>query len=284
MSVRVFAPAKINLTLEVGRPRADGYHPLQSVVMFADVGDWIEVAPASELSLTITGPFAQGLAADEGNLVIRAARLLDANRGAAIKLEKNLPIASGIGGGSSDAAAALLALNELWSLERSTEALMPLAARLGADVPVCLAKHSAWITGTGETVTRLRAPRLHAVLANPGAPLSTPSVYRRFDELALGADFAASAAVDWADQSEAFHAVKERGNDLEASAVSLMPELGALLKVLREDSRAVCVGLSGSGATCFALTSNAEDAAALAGRLAAHNRDWWVRATTLGAA
>jgi 4-diphosphocytidyl-2-C-methyl-D-erythritol kinase len=284
MSIRVFAPAKINLTLEVGRPRADGYHPLQSAVMFADVGDWIEASPASEVSLTITGAFAHRLVADESNLVLLAARLLDANRGAAITLEKNLPVASGIGGGSSDAAAALIALNELWALGRSKEDLMSLAAKLGADVPVCLAKHGAWITGTGETVARMRAPELHGVLVNPSQPLSTPAVYRRFDELGLGRDFAPRAAADWADQSQAFSAVAVHGNDLETPAVSLMPELGPLLQMLREDARAACAGLSGSGATCFALTRDAASAASLARDLAERDRDWWVRATTLGAA
>ena len=153
MSVRVFAPAKINLTLEVGAPRADGYHPLQSAVVFAGEGDWIEVSDADALSLEITGPFSDGLSADD-NLVLRAARLLDPQRGASLKLEKNLPIASGIGGGSSDAAATLLALNQLWGLQRSTGDLAQLSAALGADVPVCVYKRSAWMTGVGDQVAR----------------------------------------------------------------------------------------------------------------------------------
>jgi 4-diphosphocytidyl-2-C-methyl-D-erythritol kinase len=283
MSVRVFAPAKINLTLEVGARRTDGYHPLQSAVMFADAGDWIEAAPADDLSLAIAGPFADGLAADESNLVLRAARLLGSRQGARLRLEKNLPVASGIGGGSADAAATLLALNQLWGLGLSADALADMAKQLGADVPVCLRKHSAWITGAGELVAPLRAPRLDAVLVNPGKPLSTPAVYRRFDELGLGSGFTPRPSADWANAQEAFSAVMKFGNDLEAPANSLLPELAPLLATLRGDPRVMAAGLSGSGATCFALTSNAEAALELAAVLASQNNDWWVRATALGA-
>lgn len=284
MSVRVFAPAKINLTLEVGRPRADGYHPIQSVVMFADVGDWIEAAPADALSLQISGPFAHGLEAGNDNLVRRAARLLDPSRGAALKLEKNLPIASGIGGGSTDAAATLIALNELWGLGHPKMELVRMAAQLGADVPVCVRKHSAWITGTGETVAAMHAPALPAVLVNPGKPLPTPAVYGRFDELGLGGDFEQRSVTDWRSANEASSAVMLYGNDLKVPAVSLMPEVEDVLQILSSDPRTVCASLSGSGATCFALTRNAGDATALASDLGARRRDWWVRATTLGAA
>lgn len=284
MSVRVFAPAKINLTLEVGRPRADGYHPLQSAVVFAGEGDWVEAELADALTLAITGPFSAGLEADEDNLVVRAARLLDPARGAALKLEKNLPIASGIGGGSSDAAAALLALNELWNVGLSVGELSKLAAKLGADVPVCLHKQPAWMSGVGADVAPMRAPTLHGVLVNPGKPLSTPAVYRRFDALTLGAGFETRGAPEWASAGEVVAAVSRYGNDLEAPAVALMPELGALLEVLRDDPRALCAALSGSGATCFAITQTGEDARAMAGEVAARNRDWWVRATTFGAA
>lgn len=284
MSVRVFAPAKINLTLEVGRPRADGYHPLQSAVVFASEGDWIEAQAADALTLAITGPFAAGLQADENNLVLRAARLLDPMRGAALKLEKNLPIASGIGGGSSDAAATLLALNELWAIGLPLEDLSRLAAKLGADVPVCLHKRSAWMSGAGETVAPMRTPALHGVLVNPGKPLATPAVYRRFDELALGGMFQPRGARDWARADDVVAAVALCGNDLEAPAVSLMPELRDVLQTLRADPRALCAALSGSGATCFALTQMGEGARAMAETLAARNRDWWVRAATFGAA
>ncbi|MEZ5956523.1 MAG: 4-(cytidine 5'-diphospho)-2-C-methyl-D-erythritol kinase [Hyphomonadaceae bacterium] len=283
MSMRVFAPAKINLTLEVGAPRADGYHPLQSAVVFAGVGDWIEAAQATTLSLEISGPFAAGLSAGD-NLVVRAARLLDPERGAALKLEKNLPIASGIGGGSSDAAATLLALNQLWDLRRTIDELARLSATLGADVPVCMRGQSAWMTGVGDTVAPMVAPMLDAVLVNPGKPLATPSVYRHFDELGLGAAFAERNAPNLGGPEAALEEIKLRGNDLEVPAVALMPELQELLTILRSDPRTLHAALSGSGATCFAITSSAVQSAALASDLRQRNRDWWAQATTLGAA
>jgi 4-diphosphocytidyl-2-C-methyl-D-erythritol kinase len=284
MSVRVFAPAKINLTLEVGRPRADGYHPLQSAVVFADVGDRIQASEADALTLAVTGPFAAALGADGDNLVLRAARLLDSKRGAALTLEKNLPIASGIGGGSSDAAAALLALNALWGLGKSVADLAQMSASLGADVPVCVHRRSAWMTGVGDAVAPTEVPQLDAVLINPGKPLPTPPVYRRLDELALGANFAQRGPPEWNSREAVVADMLRFGNDLEAPAVALMPELGDLLALLRADPRTDCAALSGSGATCFAITNSAADAQALATDLRARNRDWWVCATTLARA
>lgn len=284
MSVRIFAPAKINLTLEVGAPRADGYHPLQSAVVFAGVGDWIEASAAEALTLSVSGPFAGGLEGEQDNLVLRAARLLDGARGAALKLEKNLPIASGIGGGSSDAAAALIALNEIWGLGKTRDELARIAAPLGADVPVCVHQRSAWITGVGESVAAIAAPKLDAVLINPGEPLPTPPVYRRFDAMGLGGGFAERGAPDWPTREAVLEDIRRLGNDLEAPAAALMPELAELLAMLRADPRARAAALSGSGATCFAVTNDAAEAAALAADLSARNRDWWVRATTLAAA
>ncbi|ANP47357.1 4-(cytidine 5'-diphospho)-2-C-methyl-D-erythritol kinase [Candidatus Viadribacter manganicus] len=284
MSVRVFAPAKINLTLEVGRPRADGYHLLQSAVAFAGVGDWIEAAPAETLSLTVKGPFATALGVSDDNLVLRAARLLDGARGAALTLEKNLPIASGIGGGSSDAAATLLALNELWGLGKTVDELAALSASLGADVPVCVHRRGAWMTGVGEVVEPIDVPDLNAVLVNPGKPLPTPPVYRRFDDLALGLMLPDRDAPAWRDGAAVVADMLAWGNNLESPAAALMPELGDLLEMLRADPRSSCAALSGSGATCFAIAKSAADAHALAADLGARNRDWWVCATTLGRA
>jgi 4-diphosphocytidyl-2-C-methyl-D-erythritol kinase len=282
MSVRVFAPAKINLTLQVGRPRADGRHPLQSVVMFADIGDWIEAAPADTVSLTITGRFAPTLANDDHNLVIRAARALSPDRGAALCLEKNLPIASGIGGGSSDAAATLKALNALWALNLSDAALIEIARDLGADVPVCIAARTAYMTGAGETFVHLEGPRLAAVLVNPLSALSTAAVYREFDRMNLGAAFAEQAPPVWRSSETALASIKAIGNDLWGPAASLMPEIATIAETLRADPRALRVGLSGSGATLFALTASHAEAAALAQALQARAPHWWVRSTTLG--
>lgn len=284
MSVRVFAPAKINLTLEAGAPRADGYHPLQSAVAFASEGDWIEASPSDALTLEISGPFAHGLPVNEDNLVLRAARALDPKRGASLSLQKNLPVASGIGGGSSDAAAALIALNQVWGLNKSRSDLAHLAASLGADVPVCVHQHSAWITGVGEVVTPISMPPLDAVLANPGKPMPTPPVFRRFDELGLGTNFAERGAPAWATPEAVVMDIAAWGNGLEAPAVALMPELGDLLAALRSDKRALVAALSGSGATCFAITNSAEEARSLAAELSARNREWWVRPTTIAKA
>ena len=286
MSVRVFAPAKINLTLEVGRPRADGYHPLQSVVAFADIGDEIEAAPADTLTLSIEGEFAEDLAADSANnLVLRAARALaeaaGVEHGAALLLRKNLPIASGIGGGSSDAAATLRALNQLWALDWPLERLLAIARTLGADVPVCLAGVPAYMTGLGERFEPVALPAFAAVLVNPLTHLSTPEVYRRFDAMGLGARFTPKAAPVWPEATSALAGIAAIGNDLAAPAAELAPEIAAVSQILRADERVRYAALSGSGATVFALMANVDDAAALADALQEERPDWWVADTLL---
>src|SRR5690606_29588929 len=182
MSVRIFDPAKINLTLKVAPPRADRMHPLQSVVAFANVGDMVEAEEAEGLSLSVHGPFAGQISAGEHNLVLRAARALAEKAGrpaqASLTLEKNLPVASGIGGGSADAAATLRALNDLWRLSWSNAQLAEVGARLGSDVPVFFTCGAgAYMTGIGEICTAATLPALPAVLINPLKPLATPDVY-----------------------------------------------------------------------------------------------------------
>jgi len=286
MSVRVFAPAKINLTLQVGRPRADGLHPLQSVVMFADVGDIVEATADEGLALRITGEFGDELSASYDNLVIRAAHALAAEAGiaanAALVLEKDLPIASGIGGGSADAAATLRALNELWQIGFDAERLQKVARTLGADVPVCLGGRTAYMTGAGETWSELRAPSFAAVLVNPLTPVATPDVYRQFDAMNLGVAFKEHEAPDWADAEAALAQIAAAGNDLEPVARELLPEIGDILTELRADSRTRYAALSGSGATVFALTTE-QHAAALAEQLQRAHPSWWVAETVLGA-
>ncbi len=288
MSIRVFAPAKINLTLQVGRPRADGLHPLQSVVVFADVGDAVEASEADALTLSITGDFAEDLVADGDNLVLRAARALaeatGVRAGAALTLEKNLPIASGIGGGSSDAAAALRALNELWALNLPASRLAEIARPLGADVPVCIAGAPAYMTGAGETFAPVHVPALHAVLVNPLQPLPTPNVYRQFDAMGLGGAFVESAAPNWPDTSAALAAVAAIGNDLDAPARALMPAIAKIEASLRADPRVRYAALSGSGATMFGLVDDAETAEALAHTLQTAHPEWWVADAILGGA
>lgn len=287
MSVRIFAPAKINLTLKVGRPRADGLHPLQSVVVFADVGDWVDAEPADKLSLEIRGPWAPSLSADPSNLVLCAARALALAAGispcAKLVLEKNLPIASGMGGGSSDAAATMRALNVLWALGFSEAQLTRIAGEIGADVPVCVAGRSVYMTGVGEICTPITTPVMRAVLVNPGRPLATAAVYRQFDLMSLGGGFAERPPPMWRDGASARADITAMGNDLEAPAQVLMPEISLILRTLAADSRVLCTGMSGSGASIFALFVDAVAAHALADELALMNPRWWVRPAVLGA-
>lgn len=288
MSVRVFAPAKINLSLKVGRPRADGYHPLQSIVAFADVGDVIEAEESDTFSLDIHGDFAEGLSAGSDNLVTRAANALAEAAGVAprarLSLEKTLPIASGIGGGSSDAASTLMALNSLWKLNWPNQRLAELGARLGADVSVFFSGGgAAYMTGVGERFTRMRAPSLAAVLINPLQPLSTPSVYREFDRLGLGSQLDQAEAPSWNTEAEAIAAMRALGNDLEPAASALMPAIVDILSEIRGLNGVRHAALSGSGATVFAIVENAARAEQLADDLIERYPDWWIQDATLGA-
>lgn len=281
--IRMFAPAKVNLTLKVGRPRADGLHPITSVVAFANVGDWIEARDSDAISLSVRGPFAPALAGETDNLVIRAAGALreaaGVKAGAALVLEKNLPVASGIGGGSSDAAAALKALNALWRLEMPEVELAAIGRSLGADVPVCLAGRAAFVTGAGEMVSTMSLPRLHAVLVNALAPVATGEVYRVFDEMGLGAAFRESEAPFWLDASAAIEGAARLGNDLLEPACRVSPVIVDVIHALSQHAEAKHVALSGSGGTVFALTETGGAARALASKLAA--RDGWARAAVL---
>lgn len=273
MSVRRFARAKINLSLRVGPPHDDGRHPLQSIVTFADdVGDWLQAEAASTLSLHVDGPFASALNNEADNLVLRAARLLGANRGARLSLTKNLPVASGIGGGSADAAAALHALNELWSLSLEDNDLASRAAVLGADTPSCVFATACVMSGTGETTTPLSLPPLHLVLANPAIALSTRDVYERFDDLGLGEDLPAEPE-DWRDSR----------NDLTAAAIDLAPQIADVLEALADLDGVECARLSGSGATCFAVVADRKSAEAAARELGAARPTWWIKPATCGA-
>lgn len=287
MSVRVFAPAKINLSLQVGPVQDDGYHPIDSLVVFADVGDWIEAAAASDLTLAIGGTFATALSAGEDNLALRAARLLAAEAGvppnARLSLQKELPVASGIGGGSSDAAATLKALNALWGLGYDEARLMQVAARLGADAPVCVAARSAWMSGVGERVFSWRAPRMPAVLVNPMQPLATGAVFGEFDRAGGASKLGAAPPPSVHTMEEAVGLARARGNDLAAPARRLMPEIAEIEAALR-DQRVRFANLSGSGATVFALAATAEAARSLADDIARSRPHWWVRAVTLASA
>ena len=285
MSVSVLAPAKINLYLHVVARRPDGYHELDSLVAFADVADIVTAEAAADLSLTIDGPFAAALAGETAdNLVLRAARLLAAQfgvaAGAALRLTKHLPVASGIGGGSSDAAAALRALCALWRVAAGPDELAALAARLGADVPVCLFGRPAWLGGIGETLVPAPAlPPVAMVLVNPGIALSTPSVFKaRRGPFSTPARFTETVA----DAVALAEALNSRRNDLTEAAVGLVPAIGNVLARLSHCEGALLARMSGSGATCFALFADNAAAGEAAARLAGERPDWWVAPGRLG--
>jgi 4-diphosphocytidyl-2-C-methyl-D-erythritol kinase len=277
------ASAKLNLYLHVLGRRSDGYHELDSLVAFADVADTVSVRPGEGLSLAIDGPFAPALAGEPAsdNLVTRAARLLGesvgrSDPGVAITLFKRLPVASGIGGGSADAAATLRALARLWDLGTDHPSLLPVAARLGADVPVCLSGKPAYFGGIGDIVDPAPPPPpCSVVLVNPGIPLSTPAVFR-----ARGGPFSAAARLDEeaapSDAAAFTGLLSSRHNDLTAPALSLVPEIGDVLDALASTQGCLLARLSGSGATCFALYADPALAGAAAGKLASAHPGWWV--------
>jgi 4-diphosphocytidyl-2-C-methyl-D-erythritol kinase len=271
-----FAPAKINLTLRVTGRRADGYHLLDSLVVFAKVGDRLSVKPAEMLSLSVSGPFGSGLGGEDDNLVLRAARALAVQAGivprGALLLDKMLPIASGIGGGSSDAAAALRLLDHAWSLRTPAEVMARIAVSLGADVPVCLDRLAMRMRGIGEKLTPVPAlPRLGLVLANPGTAVATAAIFRARAGMPFSQE--APESPGWPSLDALVAELAGESNDLEAAAVSLEPSIGAVLSALRSLPGCRLARMSGSGATCFALFADPEAAAAAAVGL--RPEAWW---------
>ena len=269
------APAKINLTLHVTGRRADGYHELDSLVVFAGAHDLLRAAPADTLSLTLEGPFAAGLSAGADNLVLRAARALGelcgVRAGAALHLDKRLPVASGIGGGSSDAAATLRLLGALWGVAPAPWALHALAAGLGADVPVCLAPRPCRMSGVGEVLSPAPGlPECGMVLVNPGVALETRAV---FGARRGGFSVARTMPPGWPDAAAMATELAAGANDLQAAAIGLCPAVGDVLAALRMQAGCLLARMSGSGATCFALFATPAAAAAAAAGLA--RPGWW---------
>jgi len=278
------APAKINLFLHVTGRRADGYHELESLVVFADVGDRLTARPAAELTLEISGHNAAGLDAGPDNLVMRAAAALAERiggaQGAHIGLEKILPVASGIGGGSADAAAAIKMLARLWGVHPGEYDLSGLALDLGADVPVCLFGRPAMMRGIGERLEPVTGlPILPAVLVNPRVGISTPDVFK-----ARSGAFTAPLPDDAlpTDADGWFATIEAARNDLEAPARTLVPAVGDVLDAVAATDRCRLARMSGSGATCFGLYEDVAAAAAAAEGLSAVRPEWWVRACTMG--
>lgn len=281
MLVSEQAHAKINLALHVTGRRADGYHELDSIVAFADVADVLTIAPADSVSLDITGPFAGDLPRDGTNSVLSAWRVLDSflrQQGvglapAKFSLEKNLPVASGIGGGSADAAAALRGLIRLFEISISQQGLGELALQLGADVPVCLLQQSSRMRGIGEIIEPIEIDRLEGiVLVNPLVPASTPKVFEALN-LERGQSFGAAIGN--------LYDIESWRNDLTAPAITLVPEIAEVIGNLIFLPDIACSRMSGSGATCFGLFASLEKAQIAADAIAEKNPHWWVVATTL---
>lgn len=285
------APAKVNLSLRVLRRRADGYHDLDSLVAFAGVGDALALQPDEPAGLEISGPFAAGLSAAPDNLVLKAERALRGEipglRAGRFHLVKRLPVASGIGGGSSDAAAALRLLARLNGLPLTHPALLTAAGRAGADVPVCLEARARVMAGIGERLgPPLRLPRLFALLVNPGIAVETAAVFRALG-LQPGQGHEGGVEAFKADDlspaasASLITALAASGNDLEAPARKVAPLIAAVLSDLAALPGCRLAQMSGSGATCFALFDDCR-ASAAAGKLLAKRRpDWWVKATML---
>jgi len=284
--------AKVNLTLRVVGRRVDGYHDLESVVAFADCADRLTLDPGPHLTLETTGPMAQACGETSDNLVLTAARFLAERvpglRLGAFSLDKMLPVAAGIGGGSADAAAGLRLLARHNGLSLDDPRLREAALSTGADVPVCLASQACDMTGVGENLMPLSPPQLPCVLVNPRVPVATKDVFKalglRHGELLVGVTDVIKAAA-WPEAGASIgkwiRALSRVRNDLEAPAIRVQPVISHVLAALRASPGALLTRMSGSGATCFAIYANASDAQAAAGTIAADHPAWWVHAGTL---
>lgn len=284
--------AKVNLSLRVVGRRADGYHDIESVVAFADCADRLTLEPGGELKLATTGPLAAACGETFDNLVFKAAKLLaDAVPNlklGAFALDKVLPVAAGIGGGSADAAAALRLLARLNDLSLDDPRLQKVALATGADVPVCLFSRACDMTGVGEQLLPLALPSMPCVMVNPRVPVATKDVFQalglRNGELLVGATSVLDAPAwpeeggsiaDWVDVLETV------ANDLEAPALRIEPVIGGVLEALRDTAGVKLARMSGSGATCFAIYSASAEAHAAAEKVRRDHPGWWVHAGTL---
>jgi 4-diphosphocytidyl-2-C-methyl-D-erythritol kinase len=281
------APAKVNLTLRVLARRADGYHELDSLVVFADCGDRLTFAPGAALALTLSGATAAQAGADADNLVLKAARALAARIPSvtlgAFQLEKNLPVAAGLGGGSSDGAAAIRLIVRANGLAPNNPHLYEAARATGADVPVCLNPRPRIMRGIGEKLSEpLTLPPLPAVLINPGVALATKDVFAGWKpgaEAPVPLDLAAIAKLESCEQL--LRVLQAQPNDLEAPAIALQPVIEVVLTALRGFAGCQLARMSGSGTTCFGLFSSAAEAEVAAKILLVKNPNWWVQACSL---
>ncbi len=278
--VEEFAPAKINLALHVTGQRSDGYHLIETIVAFADVGDRLTVQDAQSDAFTICGPFASALSGDRGNLVLDARDAMRADAGCSrpvsIQLEKNLPVASGMGGGSADAAACLRGLRRLWSLPHSDAELAEIGAALGADVPMCLTSKPLFASGIGDEIEPIAAlPTMQMVLVNPNLAVSTPEVFKRLMHKTNPGIIlpACGSSEDW------ITALTSMRNDLEPPAETVLPAVVECRSAL-SDSGALIARMSGSGATCFGIYGDGQKAADAADAIRSTHPTWYVCATS----
>jgi 4-diphosphocytidyl-2-C-methyl-D-erythritol kinase len=284
--------AKVNLTLRVVGRRVDGYHDLESVVAFADCADRLSLAPGPELDLKTTGPLAGACGETSDNLVLKAAKLLGERvpglKVGSFTLDKVLPVAAGIGGGSADAAAALRLLARLNGLAFDDARLLEVALLTGADVPVCLSSRACDMTGVGETLLPLSLPKMPCVLVNPRVAVATKDVFAelglRNGELLVGAADVIQAAAwpeDGASVEDWVEVLAENSNDLEAPATRIQPVSGEVLAALSATNGAWLARMSGSGATCFAIYENTAEAQRASQRIQLDHPQWWVHAGVL---
>jgi 4-diphosphocytidyl-2-C-methyl-D-erythritol kinase len=279
--------AKVNLALVVRGRRGDGFHDLVSLVTFADVHDEVTLDADAECALSVSGPFAQSIEGE--NLLNRTLALLrEADPGlrlGSVHLVKNLPVAAGLGGGSADAAALLRAVRRANERRAAAVPWLDIATRLGADVPVCLADRPALVWGKGESFHPLRRlPPVDAVFVNPRVPLATAGVFAALKSGPASRAEAAPAPPDFSDLDGLLDYVKTHGNDLEAAAVGLLPQIGEIKARLATEAGCRFAAMSGSGPTCFGMFSSPTDAHRAALAIAAAQPSWWVEQTVLSGA
>lgn len=277
------APVKINLTLRVLGRRADGYHELESLVVFADLADRLTLEPGETLALDVTGPFATASGGVSDNLVLKAVTALHARLGAVkagrFTLEKNIPVAAGVGGGSADAAAALRLLGALNNIPLDDARLLDAARAVGADVPVCLASKARIMRGVGEQLSPpINLPNLPAVLVNPGVAVATRAVFAKLVIPQEGRPLA-EPPLSFA---ETIAYLRSHGNDLTDAAVACAPVVADVLAELQALPGQLLARMSGSGATCFAVFGTPAEAMDAARTLQARHAHWWARALKLG--
>ena len=289
MTLQERAPAKVNLTLKILGKRSDGFHQLVSLAAFASVGDVVELVPEGEISLRVEGPFASGLG--EHNLVLTAASALlercPKRRAGAFALDKQLPLAAGLGGGSADAAAALRLMQRATPEHVPDKAIARAARQLGADVPVCLNSQACVMRGRGEKLSPVPAlPVLPAVLVNPGVALATQQVYAALNAPALpdvhDAEAEASVPASFGSADELVAHLQQGSNDLQAVAMALAPVIAEVRAALQDTAGCRLARMSGSGPTCFGIFTSADEAHTAAQIISKAHPRWWAVATQLG--